>query len=366
VRRTITVASLVALALTASIPPAVATCGGAWNLVHAPNPGSSNSTTLFGVAAFSPNRAWAVGTFKDSATGERRTLTERWNGTAWRVVPSPTVGTSFPALLDVDGTRFGDAWAVGQGNGALILHWDGDAWSVVDSPPGGGLTGIDVITEDNAWAVGAVDLVDHWNGVRWRAVTLPPRGESRLHDVAAVSAHDVWAVGSWFDPSSASRDRTLIENWDGASWSVVPSPNAGSGNNQLEEVAVVSEDDVWAVGSFEKETTLHSLVLHWDGSIWTRVRSPSPGASLGAANLLLDVAVLGPSDAWAVGLSSAKVSGLFEHWDGSTWHVVDGASTEPDTGTLSGVTAIPGTDDLWAIGERAQAESSHPLIEMFC
>jgi hypothetical protein len=48
-----------------------------------------------------------------------------------------------------------------------------------------------------------------------------------LEDVTCVSASDCWAVGN-FHPGGGPL-RTLIQHWDGASWSIVPSPNVIAG-----------------------------------------------------------------------------------------------------------------------------------------
>ena len=48
-----------------------------------------------------------------------------------------------------------------------------------------------------------------------------------LKAVAAVSASDVWAVGSYYNSQKGVME-TLIEHWDSTSWSVVPSPNANT------------------------------------------------------------------------------------------------------------------------------------------
>ncbi len=55
-------------------------------------------------------------------------------------------------------------------------------------------------------------------------------GCEELAGVAAVSSKDIWAVGGHYD-SSSGQILSLIENWNGTSWSVVPSPNAGSVEN---------------------------------------------------------------------------------------------------------------------------------------
>jgi len=65
---------------------------------------------------------WAVG------YAGRKTLTERWNGTAWTRVASPSPPGA-DDLAGVTAISARDAWAVGQGNGqTLIAAWNGSAW----------------------------------------------------------------------------------------------------------------------------------------------------------------------------------------------------------------------------------------------
>src|SRR5438045_3759365 len=82
----------------------------------------------------------------------------------------------------------------------------------------------------------------------WQEVYTPtPNGNGDLIAVAAIpSTRQLWSVGST-DP--AGYDQTLIERWDGTTWTIVPSPNRPQGNNYLQGVAAAAPDDAWAVGS---------------------------------------------------------------------------------------------------------------------
>jgi hypothetical protein len=96
-----------------------------------------------------------------------------------------------------------------------------------------------------------------------RAVTVT--GPAGLDAVAAVSAHDAWAVGfgGGFRPPRA---QPVIEHWDGAGWRRVASPPGGS-RGRLTGVTALSARDVWAVGWSRGP----ALILHWNGVRWQRV-----------------------------------------------------------------------------------------------
>ncbi len=206
-------AVLIALLLTTAVAQAQAA---PWTVVPSPNPGVAGNE-LLAAASVSANDVWAVG--EATTTTGQVALTEHWNGTAWSVVPSPNVGSGNNNLFGVAAVSTNDVWAVGlSGSG-------GNASNVLQT------------------------LIEHWNGHKWSVVSSPNVGtqNNQLAGVTAVSATDIWAVGN-FEPAVNVAVQTLTEHWNGTAWSVVPSPNVGSGNNNLFGVAAVSTNDVWAVG----------------------------------------------------------------------------------------------------------------------
>ncbi len=152
--------------------------GTAWSVVASPSPGQGQNT-LLGVTALAPNDAWAVGFFVEAANQDRpqKTLIEHWDGTSWKVVPSPNVGgpntqTMSNQLRGVIAVSANDVWAFGDTDAFgpsritnLVLHWNGTAWAIVPSPdPNPRHTLIDdvisggtVIPQGNLWLVGVAD-----------------------------------------------------------------------------------------------------------------------------------------------------------------------------------------------------------------
>jgi len=100
--------------------------GGSWTRAHVPMPPTGGH--FFGVAATSSSNAWAVGLGYGSSI---RAFIVRWNGSAWKQVRTPRLGSS--ALNGVAATSAGNAWAVGHTGPAsrptaLILRWNGSTW----------------------------------------------------------------------------------------------------------------------------------------------------------------------------------------------------------------------------------------------
>lgn len=198
-------------------------------------------------------------------------------------------------------------------------------------------------------------------GQTWTIVTSPnpdPQ-HNALHDVAAVSPNDAWAVGGAFD-RTREEFSTLIEHWDGTSWSIVPSPNVGKLDNLLLGVAAASADNVWAVGMRSK--MIHGvfvpvpMTVHWDGSSWSVV--PVPGRGTPPNGVLDGILAIGPNDVWAAGsyalnpLRSVDFGRetLIEHWDGHRWRVVPSPNVPLQLANAVGGLAASSPADVWAVG----------------
>src|SRR5687768_176115 len=194
----------------------------------------------------------------------------------------------------------------------------------------------------------------------WKIVSSPNVGTgtygNQLNGVAMVSANDVWAVGFSPHPSGTPQyiRQTLIEHWNGSNWSVVSSPNpAGKTYVVLNSVDAISANDIWAVGHSGDPSSipLQTLTMHWDGKSWSIIPSPSPGTYNG--NVLTAVSAISSNDVWAVGWYQSGQTGqeggaLTMHWDGANWTVVP----NPSRWTLHGVMAIS-SNDVWAVGEQS-------------
>jgi hypothetical protein len=248
-------------------------------------------------------------------------------------------------------------WAVGlvyEGTIArtLIEHWNGTQWSIVPSPNVGTessyLFKVSAVSANDIWAIGthnARTLALHWNGTQWSIVATPNPGtnENYLLDVAAVSANDVWAVG-YYRSGPPYPFQMFIAHWNGTAWSQVPAPSTGIFSNVLTSVDAISSNDIWAVGySMEQNapaSQTRTLTIHWDGSSWSVVPS-------GFFNQLTAVSAVSSSDVWAVG--SNELYMITMHWNGSSWSEV--VTPEPANNLiyLNDVVAIA-SNDVWAVG----------------
>jgi hypothetical protein len=325
-------------------------CGLAWRVVASPN-SSTNTNILFGVGRSYFSYTYAVGTYYDE-NFTSQTLIEQWDGSAWTVQASLNPGTTGNQLNAVAVDVSVRPWAVGFFTDdnfvahTLVEHLPFPSWIVVPSPDNGNngsyLQSVAALDTNDVWAVGYyIDdnlvnqtLIEHWDGQSWTIIPSPNRGAdgSQLTGVAAVSPNDIWAVGN---SGQGNAVQTLIEHWNGSSWSIVDSPNPGASGNYLQATATISATDVWAVGYYYESGHPRTLIERWDGASWNVVPSPNVGTT---GNSLFAISGVDPNDVSAVGAynlnnQTGTLQTLIEHWDGATWNIV----ASPNQGTTDNI-----------------------------
>ncbi len=227
-------------------------------------------------------------------------------------------------------------------------------WTTVPSPNAGkqanSLFGVAAVADNDVWAVGWAfnaplaayrTLIEHWDGVRWKIVRSPDANTNWnfLNDVAIASANDIWAVGQTFTGSTYN---SLIEHWTGRQWQIVPSPNVPGVSNILQAITVISPQDIWVAGYTQTSNIFAPLTLHWNGTVWSIVAAPGQGRLNG-------IAAVSANDIWAAGVSEPSERSLTMHWNGTAWSVVASPNDSSEDNILWGVAAL-GPNDVWAVG----------------
>jgi hypothetical protein len=102
---------------------------------------------------------------------------------------------------------------------------------------------------DGTGRAGSFNLIpsaEFWNGSVWAIQPIPNPAAtqgSQLNSVSCTSATSCTAVGSYqsSDFTTFGQEETLVEVWDGTTWSLRPTPNpSAAGNNLLEGVSCTS------------------------------------------------------------------------------------------------------------------------------
>lgn len=387
-------AAMTAAVISATLVPATAApasaatsdCG--FSVVSSPN-ASNLRNSLNAVTVLSATDAWAVGSYATDGNAFTATLIEHWDGTAWRVIPSPNRLTTpnrntINALTSITAVAPDDIWAVGytvsldEPYQTFILRWNGHDWSIVDSPNGAGpynaLNAVAAAGPGDVWAAGGVPygfeggrrpissnspgVLLHWDGRTWTTVTPPPAGQYGTRSgLVAVSSDDVWAVGEG-DPW----------HWNGVAWSV---PDLGA---QLSRgVAATGSVNVWAAGSYTGGSPVEGVTgpfprgERWTGGAW----QSSAASSLGIGEFY---GVTARSDSDVVAVGRSKLFTLAARWTGSGWQRVasgnGNTSPQPNRAygnVLFGVDSAP-DGSTWAVGYSFRSGYATPqqtLIERY-
>jgi hypothetical protein len=374
-----------------SAPLAVAAAG-SWSIVASPSASDAQFNFLNSVTCSSLSDCWAVGYYRvDESPGSHfRTLVEHWDGTSWSIVSSPNTGAlESNSLQAVTCASASDCWAVGEyvvglfDTRTLVERWDGTSWAIVSSPNASTaqynyLYGVTCASASECWAVGNTvsgptspiyqNLIERWDGTSWTVVTsgnIVPTQYNILQAVTCVSTSDCWAVGNF---SNGLASQSLIEHWDGISWTPAISPNTSPLQvNVLQAVACTSTADCLAVGYFVGNVD-QTLIEHWDGSSWAMVSAPNTNSAQN--NLLYGVTCVSASNCWTLGYwfaGSNAPQTLIAGWDGTSWAIANSPDTSSTQANfLSGVSCASAYD-CWAVGYYSYSDGTvtQTLIEHY-
>ena len=336
-----------------------------WTISPTPSLGAVENE-LDGISCVSPRFCMAVGHISHPRA---EALIEAWNGTAWSTLPAPPTPADthirhFSASLSgvscasakfcvaVGSYRASGPSPDSSGPHSFIDAWNGTTWSQAKGAEGvddkSELSGVSCVSSSFCLTVGYQNneiggaprtLVESWNGETWSYVPKPsnagPYSPSDLTSVSCISSTFCAAVGTYLGT-------TLVESWNGTELSVVPSPNRGTGGNALKGVSCVSAEHCVAVGAADG-----ALVQSWNGSTWSILESPSPEGSE-----LNGVSCVSVKSCVAVGGDETQgvVHTLVETSKRSGWSIVPSANGASGATELAGVSRVS-TKSWFAVGK---------------
>ncbi len=253
---------------TGQAPLAEAWNGTSWTIQTTPNPAGSVSSALTAVSCVAADACTAVGTSFGSTS--EAPLAEAWNGTSWTIQTTPNpAGSSEGILAGVSCAAADTCEAVGNDIDAdgtqvtLAEGWDGTTWKVQPTPnPGGALATI--LLGVSCSAAGACNatgghlnseqssrsLDEIWDGTAWKIESMPNPTTSVYtlpFGISCTAADACTAVGFYED--SLGTQATLADSWNGTSWTVQTTPNpAGAVASTLSGVSCTAATACTAVG----------------------------------------------------------------------------------------------------------------------
>ena len=357
-------ALLVSSVLVLECARAAEVCGD-WHAVASPNPSVVNR--VLHIAGHNSNDLWLLGSAGPTYPGT--TMIWRWNGAAWETIPLPdtsAIGT-LPLFNAITQLPNGDVLVGGSAhapypidNQPFIARWSGAGWAEVTKitlrpqtvypygPRGGFVNDLFATASDDIWALGyaasmgsggGVPMAAHFDGSAWTEFETPIVS-NRTNEIIAVngsSASDIWAVGVQRDIAGAYLPYTM--HWSGEGWTYHAAPVGLMGS--FDAIAVLSPTDAWALGA--------SMLVHWDGASWQSMPLPANASSAAIEALATD-------DIWV-----AHVTSGYFHWNGSVWSFVPSPFTPP-AGQFTQIRdfAAVGPCDIWATGSVLALDGSAP------
>ncbi len=174
-------------------------------------------------------------------------------------------------------------------------------------------------------------------------------------------------VMSWLSIATLCGSAAFAQDCD--RFERIPTPNSGTDANVLLGVAAVSDSDAWAVGYLRQGVLALPLSLRYNGTQWASVSMPlPPGASPNPGVTLTDARAFSADDVWAVGSSSTGQSvttlqTLAYRWNGSAWSVVPSpiGCCAPIGSAFFSVDGVSGSD-FWAVGDIATSSTTTQIL----
>jgi hypothetical protein len=144
-------------------------------------------------------------------------------------------------------------------------------------------------------------------------------------------------------------------------WSVTPTPNRGTGTDQLSGVSCPGPAFCMAVGNFGGG--IKTLTADWNGRAWSIIPSPTPRHSASPIGLS-GVSCTSSSFCVAVGVFASRSSSadrpLAETWNGKAWSITPTPTlshTAGDDSELHGVSCVSASRCV-AVGSRGDAKGN--------
>ncbi len=349
-----------------------------WSISSMAKPANTTETSyesrINALACASTTACSAVGSYFNEKE-EEVTLAERWNGSSWALQTTKNpAGVNSPKLEGVSCPTTTVCTAVGWGRSAsgdtpIIELLSGGEWTTQSAPlPEGAkgvrLTAVSCTTTSACTAVGSYKnsskvegtLAMRWNGASWSIQPTPnPVGSiaSTLLGVSCSTSTSCKAVG-FYEPAPKV-EAAVIESWNGSVWSLetaaVPGESPGS---KLEGVSCSAATACTTVGRHSIGTDKTTLVNRWNGTGWLAQElpgaiSPTESSVEVKTEELNAVSCSSPYQCIAVGelQREGEITSTAFHWNGTSW-ALQGAP-RPINAELFGV-ACPAVTSCFANG----------------
>lgn len=273
--------------------------------------------------------------------------------------PNPTYG-GFLTGVSCTASSFCMAFGYDSAMDSLAESWNGSSWKVVTvTQAGAGYWGYDGIACVNVSFCMEGNSDYMWNGSSW--VSTPSSGPANNYawtpSISCVSVKFCTEVGIDYQSPMSNPNGTSIYSWNGSTSFPVSSPSPTGPDDALNGVSCVKTNFCMAVGS--ELTGTATLIEAFNGSTWTVMPSPTPKGG----GTLSSVSCAATNFCMATG-SGTKDNPFMEYYDGYNWTIMS-SPTLIDGGTLSSI-SCPEISSCVAVGElNTGYDSVATLVEDF-
>lgn len=221
----------------------------------------------------------------------------RWNGKAWANLPIPADGAHATAAVVTGrgdcwaaGLRFGP-----QGMSDVVWHWAGKGWSTVQAPLP--ISDFAAASRSDVWALSSpgeanlgydaerVAAIMRWTGGAWRRVPVPAIGlpkrsrigdaYAELNDIVAVGPDEAYAVGAvtLLDGPTRVVREAIVLRWNGSSWRRLSHRPLETGYTR---VAPDGSGGLWLATERQDKS---DVLTHYSDGAWTQVPIALPAGT---------------------------------------------------------------------------------------
>lgn len=294
------------------------------------------------------------------------------------ITPSPpaNVCRSLTAVAPVSGS---DVWAVGQDSadspgstgGAVVLRRTNSGWRSVpglDYGATAGLFDVTAVSATNVWAVGTTGdqgLVLHWNGHAWARIYVPVHVASGYqlswNKVIAFSGTNMWLSGwegtNYDEGPNASEE--VLAHFTGKSWRIFSSyakTLPGGADGFAVDTYALGPSELFTVGLEDEYGLGGTYFLEWNGTKWQRLpirHIPDIGGNLGGLGGTAGTGL------WLGGSGNGTRSPQIARWSGKVWTSFTIAPI-PNVEPYVEITSlhVASGSDAWAVGAANRAPDS--------
>ena len=297
----------------------------------------------------SPTEGWIIG----SSGQDGHTYLLHFLHGAWTVDPAQ-IQPMNPTVIKMVSANEG--WIAGSdlnsyaGHGVMAHFIGGHVIPVALPDSVGQIESLSMVSPTEGWAVdsrsfphGNSQILHYSQGVWSVALTLP--GNTMLISIDMVSADEGWAAG--IGETSGS-----LWHYAQGSWQQVPFYDPQHAD--IEQISMLSSDEGWGIGGFvlphqppDQYERTAGAIWHYSGGAWQVVKRYIEDPSQLQVTQLTAVQAVGPGEVWvSISDSSGK---RFAHGVNGNWLMASAAIRD-------GITSIAmlSPSDGWAVGYAGQ------------